>query len=164
MTLHDQLISYIRTYVPYGVGIAAAWLLATFALTIPDDLVLAITAFLVVAAQNVYYLAIRLAERYVPWLGVFLGWPKQPDYLGMSNLWASVLRTGIPTVIGGLIGLIIALGLNLDPQTQSLLAVALIGVAQALYYGAARWLTARVPALEWMLGDTPAPDSYALAA
>jgi hypothetical protein len=160
MTPNDQILAYIRTYVPYAVGATAAWLLVTFAVTLPDELTIAITAFLVAAAQNVYYILIRVAETYAPWLGVFIGWPKTPGYLGLSDLWASIIRTGIPTIAGALLGLVVALGLQLDPQTQTGLVVVVVGLLQALYYAAARALVKKWPAVDWLLGAVPAPTGY----
>lgn len=164
MTPNDQLLAYIRTYVPYAIGAAAAWLLATFAVRLPDEFVIALTAFAVVAVQNGYYLGARLLERWVPWLGVLLGFPKQPAYTGVADLWGSVVRTGIPTIVGGILGALAAAGLNLDAQSQSGLIVLLVGVLQALYYAAAKAITTRWPSTGWLLGGVPAPSVYLPAA
>lgn len=157
---NDQLLAYIRTYVPYGIGVFAAWLLATFAFRLPDELVIALTAFAVVATQNVYYLLVRLLERQVPWLGWLLGFPKQPAYTGVADLWGSVIRTGIPTLAGAILGVLAAIGLHLDADSQTGLVVIIIGVLQALYYAAAKAIISRVPAAGWLLGGVPAPATY----
>lgn len=160
MTPNDQVLAYIRTYVPYAIGAAVAWLLATFALQLPDEFVVAVIAFAVVAVQNVYYLVIRLLERWAPWLGVFLGFPKQPAYTGVADLWGSVVRTGIPTLAGSILGVLAAIGLQLDAQSQTGLIVILIGVLQATYYAGAKEIIARWPAAGWLLGGVPAPAVY----
>jgi len=165
MTPNDQVLAFIRTYVPYAIGAAAAWLLVTFAIHLPDDVTVALTAFLVVAAQNAYYLLIRVVERHVPWLGVLLGWPKQPAYTGVADLWGSVLRTGLPTLAGLLafgVGYLIAtvFGFHLDAQSQTGLIVIILGVLQGLYYAAAKWIIARAPGWSWLLGNVPAPATY----
>lgn len=165
MTPNDQVLAFIRTYVPYAIGAGAAWLLVAFAIHLPDDLLVALTAFFVVAAQNVYYLLIRLVERQVPWLGVLLGWPKQPTYTGVADLWGSVLRTGLPTLAGALvfgIGYLIAtiFGFHLDAQSQTGLIVIILGVLQGAYYAAAKWIIAKIPAAGWLLGGVPAPAMY----
>jgi hypothetical protein len=160
MTPNDQVLAYIRTYVPYAIGAFVAWLLATFTLTLPDEFVVAVIAFAVVAVQNLYYLVIRLLERWAPMLGVFLGFPKQPAYTGVADLWGSVVRTGIPTIVGGILGLAAALGLQLDSETQAGLIVILIGVLQAVYYAGAKELIARWPSTGWLLGGVPAPAVY----
>lgn len=160
MTPNDQFLAYLRTYVPYAIGALAAWLLATFAVKLPDEFLVALTAFAVVAAQNGYYFLGRLLERWLPELGWLLGFPKQPAYTGVADLWASVVRTGIPTIVGAVLGALAALGLNLDPQTQSGLVVLLVAILQALYYAAAKALVARWPATGWLLGGVPAPEVY----
>lgn len=160
MTPNDQILAYIRTYVPYAVGAAAAWLFATFAFALPDELVIAITAFLVVVAQNAYYFLGRLLEQFVPELGIFLGWPRQPVYDGLADVWASVVRTGLPTIAGAILGVAVAVGLNLDAQSQTGLIVIIVGILQSLYYAAAKALISRWPALSWMLGGVPAPELY----
>ena len=163
MTAHDKILGFIRTYVPYTLGAFFAWLFLTTHLDLRGEFQVAIIAFTVAAVQNIYYYVIRLLEVQVPALGVFLGFPKQPEYQAVDNLWASFVRTAIPTVIGVLLFLAANLGLALDAETESGLIVILVGVAQALYYSIARALIAKVPALSWMLGPDSTPD-YSLAA
>lgn len=166
MTLNDQVIAFIRTYVPYAVGAALAWLFATLAVRLPDELVVALTAFLVVAAQNTYYFILRLLEQFAPWVGVLLGFPKQPEYIGVGDLWGSVVRTGIPTLAGALVFLLgvwlaSAFGVTISPDTASGWIVIVIGVLQALYYAAAKAVIQRFPSAGWLLGGVPAPAVYA---
>jgi hypothetical protein len=158
MTLNDKLVSLIRTYVPYAIGAAVAWLLATFALDLSGPAEAAAVAFSVAVVQNVYYLAVRLAESKAPWVGALLGVQSVPEYVAVDNLWASVVRTGIPTVIGALItALASGLFLHLDAGTQTGLIVGITGAVQAAYYALAVWLEGRFPASRILLGNVGAP-------
>lgn len=158
MTGNDRILSFIRTYVPYSIGALLAWLFASTQIDLRGEFQVAIIAVVVVAAQNGYYYLVRLLEVRYPALGIFLGFPKQPEYTAVDNLWASFVRTAIPTVIGVIFFLLANLGLQLDAETQTGLVVILVGIAQALYYTAARALISRWSGLSWLLGpDTESP-------
>jgi len=161
MTANDRILSFIRTYVPYAIGALLAWLFVKTQIDLRGEFQVAIIAVVVAAIQNAYYYVVRLLEVQLPWVGVFLGFPKQPDYIGVDNLWASFVRTAIPTVIGVALFLLANLGFKLDAETQTGLVVILVGIAQALYYATARALVARWSALSWLLGPDTTITSYA---
>lgn len=159
MTLDQKITALIRTYVPYAIGAAVAWVLATFALDLTGPTEAALVAFTVVVVQNAYYLAIRLAEPKLPWLGALLGVTAVPEYTGVDNLWASVIRTGIPTVVGAAVtALASGLFLHLDAATQTGLIVGITGVVQAAYYALAAFLERRFPATRVLLGNVGTPE------
>ncbi|NQX36240.1 hypothetical protein [Herbiconiux sp. VKM Ac-2851] len=156
-TPNDTITAYIRTYVPYGIGAALAWLLATIGLDLTGDFQIALIALAVVLVTNAYYLAVRLLERVLPILGVLLGIPKTPEYGEVSNLWASFVRTAIPTLVGALVTTVLGIIFHLDAQTQSVFIVLGIAVIEAAYYGLARNLVARYPGLVFLLGSDVTP-------
>lgn len=160
MNTNDKALAYIRTYVPYAIGAAVAWLLVHTGIDFRGPVALALVAFLVPLTQNAYYVLVRLIEQRVPLLGALLGWPAAPQFAAVENLWASLVRTIIPSLIGALVATIVALGLQLDADTQSTLIVALVAIVQALYYALARWIVGRWPAARFLLGTDAAP-SYA---
>lgn len=159
MNLHEKVLQYIRTYVPIAVGGAVAWLLAVTKVDLSGEFAAALIAVLVAASQNLYYVVIRVIEVRFPLIGVLLGFPKSPEYIGVGNIWASFIRTLFPTVIGVALFLLANIGLQLDAETQSLLIVVLVAVAQAVYYTAATEAIRRYPGLKWMLG-ADAPVTY----
>lgn len=136
---------------PYAIGALLAWLFVKTNIDLRGEFQIALIAFVVVGFQNGYYYVVRLLEVAWPPLGIFLGFPKQPVYNGVSNLWASFVRTAIPTIIGVGLFLLANLGFNLDAETQSGTVVILVGIAQALYYTVARALIAKWSGLSWLL-------------
>lgn len=163
MTAHDKVLAYIRTYIPYAVGAVIAWLLATAHLDLRGAPEVALTAFAVALTTNLYYVVIRVLEDRLPVLGVFLGFPRAPEYANVSNLWASLVRTWIPPLVGALVVAVTAwaaLALGVEPlPSEQAASVAVVGVAvvEGLYYAAARALLARWPRLSWLLGGDFAP-------
>src|SRR5438094_8853189 len=99
MTANTTILGYIRTYVPYGVGLALGWLLLHTGIDLNGPFALAADTVLIAGAINIYYLVVRLAEVKVPYLGILLGAPSRPVYEDVSDLWNSFVRTGIPTVV-----------------------------------------------------------------
>jgi hypothetical protein len=158
MTPNDKALAYIRTYVPYAIGALLAWLLATFAVDLHGEFEVALIAFAVALTQNVYYLVARLLERVLPAFGILLGIPSQPSYANVSDLWASIVRTGIPTVVGAVFVVIVnAYAVPLDGDGQAWIITVIIAFVQALYYAAARWVIARWPSASILLGKDVAP-------
>lgn len=163
VSAHEKIQSFIRTKVAFAVGAFLGWLLLVSNLDLTGAFALTLTAFGIALVTNGYYLLIRLLESRFPWLGVLLGWPKQPVYFGVDDLWASLVKTAIPTVAAFLV----ALGLNVitnltgfdlfpDPENQLTLVIVLIGAFEAAYDSAAKWIIAKVPRASWLLG-TGAP-------
>jgi hypothetical protein len=158
MSPNDQVQSVIRTYVPYAVGAVLAWLLAKFTIDLTGEFQAALIAFVVVVVQNVYYFVIRLAETKLPMLGVLLGLPGKPTYGGVSDLWASVVRTGIPTIVGALVAVVASVLGNVDVEATAGFTVFSIAVAQAAYYALAQVAAERFPALTFLLGTGSTPS------
>jgi len=162
VTLNDQALAYIRTIVPYGIGLAVVWLLVHTGVAIPEDVHASVVALAIALVTVVYYAVIRILETRVPWLGVLLGWPRRPDYPNVANLWASVVRTSIPAVAAALVVVILSLiasaaGITVTVETQAQLVLVVVGVLETGYYSAAKWITTKWPAALWLLGDAPAP-------
>lgn len=158
MSPNDQAQSLIRTYVPYAIGAVLAWLVATLAIDLRGEFEAALIAFSVVVVQNVYYLIVRLAERKLPMLGVLLGMPGQPAYGGVSDLWASVVRTGIPTIVGALVAVLATTLSAVPPEATAGFTVFTIAIAQAAYYALATALIERFPGATFLLGTSATPS------
>lgn len=77
MNLSDLIVSYIRTYVPIGLGVALTYLGKHLGIVEPDPGTIAWVTGAVVAG---YYTLARFAESKVPALGFLLGSTKQPTY------------------------------------------------------------------------------------
>lgn len=91
----------------------------------------------------------------------------------MSNtvaaLWASIVRTFVPIIVGSVVGWFVTLGIPLDDKFQGLLTLLVSAILTGIYYVAVRLLETYVtPKFGWLLGlaKTPAiytPESPALA-
>lgn len=158
-TANDRILAFFRTYIPYAVGLAVTWLFVHTGLNLEGPVAVAAVAFLTAAVTNAYYVLVRLLEVKVPVLGIFLGWPRQPEYSDVSNLWASLVRTIIPPFVGAIVVAVSsALFLDLNPATQTDVIVVGVAVVEGIYYAAAKWLINRWPtSLGWLLGGQFSP-------
>lgn len=157
MTLNDSALAYIRTYVPYAVGLAVGWILLRLGLNLHGETESAIAAFGVAAVTNVYYVAVRFAEAKFPALGVLLGAPRTPIYENVSDLWNSVIRTAIPTVVSATVVAIFGTILHLDAGEQLKFIAVGTALVSAAYYAAAREVARRWPSwLNFLAVDAPA--------
>lgn len=78
--MNELVISQIRTWVPLFVGALASWL-ATRGINLDDTAVQGLVAFLTALLGSLYYLVVRLFEKYVsPKFGWLLGYAKMPIY------------------------------------------------------------------------------------
>lgn len=78
--MNDLITSYIRTGVPSLVGVFAAWL-ATKGLKLDENTVGGLVAFLTGLFTVLYYLLVRVFEKYVsPKFGWLLGYAHMPRY------------------------------------------------------------------------------------
>lgn len=78
-----------------------------------------------------------------------------------SALWASIVRTIVPVIVGSILGWVVSLGIVVDPQFEVLLGTALTGIFTAIYYVAVRLLETYVtPKLGWLLGLAKTPAVY----
>lgn len=162
MNLSDQVVARIRTFVPYAIGAALGWVFAVTGLDLTGDFQFALVAFSVAAVTNGWYITIRLIESRWPLVGVLLGFPKAPTYAQVDNLWASFVRTAIPTLVGAAIvtvaGLIArAVGFELSPDNLVLVIAAAVAIVESLYWQLAKVLLTRWPGLSWLLGTGAQP-------
>lgn len=78
-----------------------------------------------------------------------------------SALWASIVRTLVPLIGGGIITWLVSLGINLDDQLSTALTVFLYAVFSSAYYIVVRVFETYVsPKLGWLLGLAKAPQAY----
>lgn len=70
--------SIVRTIVPVIVGAIVSYL-ATIGVTLPDDVMSALSVIITAAASAAYYVAVRWLEQKWPHLGVLLGWAAVPE-------------------------------------------------------------------------------------
>jgi hypothetical protein len=78
-----------------------------------------------------------------------------------SALWASIVRTLVPIVVGSVVGALVSLGINLDPEFEVALTTLLTAAFSLIYYVAVRLLETFVtPKLGWLLGLAKAPAAY----
>lgn len=83
----------------------------------------------------------------------------------MSNtiaaLFASILRTIVPVIVGYVLGWAASINLPLDPQFEGLLTAALTGGFTLIYYTVVRLLETYVtPKFGWLLGLAKSPAAY----
>lgn len=78
-----------------------------------------------------------------------------------ATLWASIVRTVVPLIVGQILGLLASWGIAGDLISEPLEAVLTLGLS-ALYYVAVRVLETHVkPQFGWLLGLPKAPVAYA---
>lgn len=70
----------------------------------------------------------------------------------------SYARTYVPIAVGALFAWLASLGLELDPEIQAGLVVALTGIIQAAYYALFRQLEKRWPWAGVLLGSRAQPS------
>lgn len=78
-----------------------------------------------------------------------------------AALWASIVRTIVPLVVGGVLSLAVAINVPLDPEFEQLLTALITAALTALYYVVVRLFETYIsPKLGWLLGYAKSPDSY----
>ncbi len=77
--MNNLVISSIRTIVPAAVGALVTWLV-TLGISVPEDAVAGVVAFLTPLLIGLYYIVVRELERHWPKLGWLLGFASQPKY------------------------------------------------------------------------------------
>lgn len=79
----------------------------------------------------------------------------------ISALWASIVRTITPIIVGAVLGWFASAGIAVDEQFEPLLTSALTLGFSGVYYVVVRLLETYVtPKLGWLLGLAKSPDSY----
>lgn len=74
------------------------------------------------------------------------------------NVVPSVVRTGVPLVVGVGVSFAAAKGIHVSPETEAQVVVLLGAVAASLYHWVVRLLEERWPRFGWLLGIAHAPD------
>ena len=78
-----------------------------------------------------------------------------------SALWASIVRTVVPVVVGFFLQLAVTWNLPLDPEFEDTLTALLSLLLTTAYYVAVRLFETYIsPKLGWLLGYATSPDSY----
>lgn len=76
-------------------------------------------------------------------------------------LWASIVRTVVPIVVGAVLGWFASANITLDPEFEGQLTALLTTLLTVIYYVAVRLFETYIsPKLGWMLGYAKSPDSY----
>lgn len=73
------------------------------------------------------------------------------------NVAPSVVRTGVPLLVGAGVSFAAAKGIHISPDTEAQLVVLLGALAGALYHWLVRVLEERWPRCGWLLGIAMAP-------
>jgi len=79
--MNDLVLSYIRTYVPIGVGAGLSWLAVKYGIGVPEDVSAQLAIGLTAVVVAVYYGLVRALEKRWPWFGKLLGASKKPVYI-----------------------------------------------------------------------------------
>lgn len=78
-----------------------------------------------------------------------------------SALWASIVRTIVPVVVGFFLQLAVTWNLPLDPEFEGTLTALLTLLLTTAYYVAVRLFETYIsPKLGWLLGYAKAPEKY----
>ena len=78
-----------------------------------------------------------------------------------SALWASIVRTVVPIIVGFFLQVAVTWNIVLDPEFEGLLTALLTVVFTTAYYVAVRLFETYIsPKLGWLLGWGKSPDSY----
>lgn len=78
--MSDLVLSYIRTYVPIGVGAGLSWLAVKYGIGVSEDVSAQLAIGLTAVVVAVYYGLVRALEVRWPWFGKLLGKAKTPAY------------------------------------------------------------------------------------
>ena len=79
----------------------------------------------------------------------------------VSALWASIVRTIVPIVVGAVLAWVTSIGITVDEQFEPLLTASLTGAFSGAYYIVVRLLETYVaPKLGWLLGLAKTPVAY----
>jgi hypothetical protein len=79
--MNDLILSYIRTYVPIGVGAVLSYLAVRFGVVVPEHLSTEATVVLTGAVIAGYYGIVRALEKRWPVFGRLLGSQQKPVYV-----------------------------------------------------------------------------------
>ena len=78
-----------------------------------------------------------------------------------SALWASVVRTIVPVIVGAVLSWFVSIGITLDAQFEVLFGTLLTAIFTSIYYVAVRLLETYVtPKFGWLLLFPKTPAVY----
>lgn len=78
-----------------------------------------------------------------------------------SALWASIVRTVVPIIVGSVLGWFTSANIPLDAEFEGTLTALLTLLFTAAYYVAVRLFETYIsPKIGWLLGYAKSPDSY----
>jgi len=76
-------------------------------------------------------------------------------------LWASIVRTVVPIVVGAVLGWFASVNISIDPEFEGHLTTLLTALLTVIYYVAVRLFETYIsPKVGWLLGYAKTPDSY----
>ena len=79
----------------------------------------------------------------------------------LSALWASIVRTVVPIVVGAVLGWFASANLPLDPEFEGALTALITLLLTTAYYVAVRLFETYIsPKIGWLLGYAKSPDTY----
>lgn len=78
-----------------------------------------------------------------------------------SALWASIVRTVVPIVVGAVLGWFASANLPLDPEFEGALTALITLLLTTAYYVDVRLFETYIsPKIGWLLGHAKSPDTY----
>ncbi len=78
-----------------------------------------------------------------------------------ATLWASIVRTVVPLIVGAVVSLFVGWGIELDADVEANLTAVLTLAFSGFYYIVVRLFETYVsPRFGWLLGLAQTPDSY----
>lgn len=78
----------------------------------------------------------------------------------LSPLFASIVRTGVPVLVGALVAWLVSLGVDVPADVVAEMVAACTLLVTVAYYAAARLIERRWPSWSWLLGSASIPIAY----
>ena len=79
----------------------------------------------------------------------------------VAALWASIVRTFTPIIVGSVLGWFVTTGITVDDKFEGILTLAITALLTGTYYVAVRLLETYVtPKFGWLLGLAKTPTQY----
>jgi hypothetical protein len=79
--MSDLVLSYIRTYVPIGIGALLSYIAVRWGIGVPEDVSKEVAVAVTALVVALYYGIVRALEKKWPWFGTLLGAKKEPVYV-----------------------------------------------------------------------------------
>lgn len=83
---------------------------------------------------------------------------KKIKEIKMSDMFTSIIRTWVPTMVGAVLSWLAVQGVELDAGTEQSLVIGLTGALTAVYYALARFLEQRFSWAGYLLGSKKQPS------